>query len=150
MLTSIREMAEFPELINCCLSFIFHLHCLLLQLWMRRHGRRAEQAWRQQRAHPQPEAKGGFHLSTGKVQLCFQLQGLFSTGRYMALADKSPVRQEHLKVRDIENTQSSSDLHQAVFTEKEKPGESFFIFERELPRIHMCKLQLSAFKSTKH
>lgn len=35
MLTSIREMAEFPELINCCLSFIFHLHCrLLLQLWM--------------------------------------------------------------------------------------------------------------------
>lgn len=56
----------------------------------------------------------------------------------MALADKSPVRQEHLKVRDIENTQSSSVLHQAVFTEKEKPGESFFLFLKRNYQEFIC------------
>ena len=93
MLTSAREMAEFPGLINCCLSFIiFHLGSLQLQLRMQKPLRPAEQAWCQQRAHPEPEAtEASLHLASGNAQLRGGLQGLISLRRSAALADKLPL-----------------------------------------------------------
>lgn len=116
------------SLIAASPSFIVLLGSLQLQLWTRKPRRRAERVRRQQRARPGARSLGGCHLPAGNVQLGFHLQG-FSTRRYMALGDKPPYQVGIFEVRDVENTQGSSVLHQAVFTGKGKPGESSFYFQ---------------------
>lgn len=113
---SIREIAVFQGLINCCLSFIYFPLRLpptsSYSCWSPDGGRSRHDASRGCLRSQKPR-RLLFHLSTGKVHVRFQLQGLSSIRCYMTLANKppSPIRQEHLEVRDIENTLDSSVLH---------------------------------------
>lgn len=141
MLISVREMAKFPEFINYCLSFIyFHKLPPTPAVDAEALKTRGTGVAPAEGASPVPR-RGSFHLSIGKIQLFFQLQGLFSTRCYTALADKPPLSGRNIwKSETLKTHRAQVFCTNRCLQEKKSLVSHLLFFKWELPRMFAFKL----------